>query len=166
VAVVGGGDVALEDALFLTRFAQKVYIIHRRDRFRGTKILQEKVFNNTRIEVIFDSVVDEIFGQTLVEGVKLRNVRNGEMKDLHVSGVFVFVGYVPNLGFLGNVVKKSDDDYIIVDREMHTSAEGIFACGDCCQKKLKQVITACGDGATAAFSAQHYVDKIKGEEYI
>ena len=166
VAVVGGGDVALEDALFLTRFAQKVYIIHRRDRFRGTKILQEKVFSNTRIEVIFDSVVDEISGQTLVEGVNLRNLKTGEIKDLQVSGVFVFIGYLPNLGFLGNILKKSDDDYIIVDREMNTSREGIFACGDCCKKNLKQVVTACGDGATAAFSAQHYVERIKGEEYI
>ena len=166
VAVVGGGDVALGDALFLTRFAQKVYIVHRRDRFRGTKILQEKVFNNGKIEVIFDSVVGEIFGQTMVGGVKLRNLKTGESKDLEVNGVFVFIGYVPSLTFLGTILKKSDDDYIIVDREMITSREGIFACGDCCKKNLKQVVTACGDGATAAFSAQHYVERIKGEEYV
>ena len=166
VAVVGGGDVALGDALFLTRFAQKVYIVHRRDRFRGTKILQEKVFNNSKIEVIFDSVMDEIFGQTMVGGVKLRNLKTGESKDLEVNGVFVFIGYVPSLTFLGTILKKSDDDYIIVDREMITSREGIFACGDCCKKNLKQVVTACGDGATAAFSAQHYVERIKGEEYV
>ncbi|MBE9574362.1 MAG: thioredoxin-disulfide reductase [Proteobacteria bacterium] len=166
VAVVGGGDVALGDALFLTRFAQKVYIVHRRDRFRGTKILQEKVFNNSKIEVIFDSVMDEIFGQTMVGGVKLRNLKSGESKNLEVNGVFVFIGYVPSLTFLGTILKKSDDDYIIVDREMNTSREGIFACGDCCKKNLKQVVTACGDGATAAFSAQHYVERIKGEEYV
>ena len=166
VAVVGGGDVALGDALFLTRFAQKVYIVHRRDRFRGTKILQEKVFNNSKIEVIFDSVMDEIFGQTMVGGVKLRNLKTGESKNLEVNGVFVFIGYVPSLTFLGTILKKSDDDYIIVDREMITSREGIFACGDCCKKNLKQVVTACGDGATAAFSAQHYVERIKGEEYV
>jgi len=166
VAVVGGGDVALGDALFLTRFAQKVYIVHRRDRFRGTKILQEKVFNNSKIEVIFDSVMDEIFGQTMVGGVKLRNLKSGESKDLEVNGVFVFIGYVPSLTFLGTILKKSDDDYIIVDREMNTSRDGIFACGDCCKKNLKQVVSACGDGATAAFSAQHYVERIKGEEYV
>ncbi|MBW1714648.1 MAG: thioredoxin-disulfide reductase [Deltaproteobacteria bacterium] len=166
VAVVGGGDVALGDALFLTRFVQKVYIVHRRDRFRATKILQERVFNNGKIEVIFDSVVSEIFGQTMVGGVKLRNLKTGESKDLEVNGVFVFIGYVPSLTFLGTILKKSDDDYIIVDREMTTSREGIFACGDCCKKNLKQVVTACGDGATAAFSAQHYVERIKGEEYV
>jgi thioredoxin reductase (NADPH) len=156
----------LGDALFLTRFAQKVYIVHRRDRFRGTKILQEKVFNNGKIEVVFDSVVGEIFGQTMVGGVKLRNLKSGESKNLEVNGVFVFIGYVPSLTFLGTILKKSDDDYIIVDREMNTSREGIFACGDCCKKNLKQVVTACGDGATAAFSAQHYVERIKGEEYV
>jgi thioredoxin reductase (NADPH) len=166
VAVVGGGDVALEDGLFLTRFAKKVYIIHRRDRLRATKILQERSFSNNKIEVIFDSVVDEIFGQTMVDGVKVRNLKTGEKKDLKLSGVFVFIGWTSSLSFLGNMVKRSNDGYIIVDKEMRTSREGVFACGDCCKKDLRQIVTACGDGATAAFSAQRYVERIKGEEYI
>jgi thioredoxin reductase (NADPH) len=166
VAVVGGGDVAIEDALFLTRFANKIYIIHRRDRLRATKILQERAFSNTKIEVVFDSVVDEIFGQTMVDGVKVKNLKTGEKKDLEVNGVFVFIGWISSLSFLDNMVKRSDDGYILVDKEMKTSREGIFACGDCCKKNLKQIVTACGDGATAAFSAQRYVERIKGEEYI
>jgi thioredoxin reductase (NADPH) len=166
IAVVGGGDVALEEALFLTRFAKKIYVIHRRDRLRGTKILQERAFNNNKIEFVFDSVVDEIFGQMMVDGVKVRNLKTGERKDLEVNGVFVFVGWIPGLSFLGNTVKRSEDGYIIADKEMDTSREGVFACGDCRKKNLRQIVTACGDGATAAFSAQHYVERMKGEEYV
>jgi thioredoxin reductase (NADPH) len=166
IAVVGGGDVALEEALFLTRFAKKIYVIHRRDRLRATKILQERAFDNTKIEFIFDSVVDEIFGQMLVEGVKVRNLKTGERKDLEVSGVFVFVGWIPGLSFLGSIIERSEDGYIVADNEMKTSREGIFVCGDCRKKNLRQIVTACGDGATAAFSAQHYVEKMKGQEYV
>jgi thioredoxin reductase (NADPH) len=166
IAVVGGGDVALEEALFLTRFAKKIYIIHRRDRLRATKILQERAFSNNKIEFIFDSVVDEIFGQIMVEGVKVRNLKTGEKKDLEINGVFVFIGWTPSLSFIGNTVKRSEDGYIIVDKEMGTSRGGVFACGDCCKKNLRQIVTACGDGATAALSAQHYVERIKGEEYV
>ena len=166
IAAVGGGDVALEEALFLTRFAKKIYVIHRRDRLRGTKILQERAFNNNKIEFVFDSVVDEIFGQMMVDGVKVRNLKTGERKDLEVNGVFVFVGWIPGLSFLGNTVKRSEDGYIIADKEMDTSREGVFACGDCRRKNLRQIVTACGDGATAAFSAQHYVERMKGEEYV
>jgi thioredoxin reductase (NADPH) len=166
VAVVGGGDVAVEEALFLTRFVERVHIIHRRDRLRATKILQERAFSNDKIELVLDSVLDEIFGGTTVEGVKVRNLKTGERKDLGVSGVFVFIGWIPTLSFLGDIVEKSEDGYIIVDKEMATSTEGIFACGDCCKKNLRQIVAACGDGATAAFSAQHYVERIKGEEYV
>jgi thioredoxin reductase (NADPH) len=165
VAVIGGGDVAVEDGLFLTKFASKVYLIHRRDRLRATKILQERAFSHEKIELILDSVVDEILGETMVQGVKARNLKTGEITELKVDGVFVFIGWTPILSFLGDAVKVSDDGYIIVDTEMRTSREGVFACGDCCKKGLKQIVTACGDGATAAFSAQHYVERIKGEEY-
>jgi thioredoxin reductase (NADPH) len=166
IVVVGGGDVALEEAIFLTRFARKIYIIHRRDRLRATKILQERAFSNNKIEFILDSVVDEIFGQTTVDGVKVRNLKTGEGKRLEVKGVFVFIGWTPSLSFVGDIVKRSEDGYVMVDREMRTSREGIFACGDCCKKNLRQIVTACGDGATAAYSAQHYVERIKGEEYV
>jgi thioredoxin reductase (NADPH) len=159
-------DVALEEALFLTRFVKKVHVIHRRDRLRATKILQERAFGNGKIEFVFDSVLDEISGQTTVDGVKVRNLKTGERKDLGVNGVFVFIGWIPSLSFLGSVVEKSEDGYVIVDKEMRTSREGIFACGDCCKKNLRQIVAACGDGATAAFSAQHYVERAKGEEYV
>jgi thioredoxin reductase (NADPH) len=166
VAVVGGGDVAVEEALFLTRFVSKVYIVHRRDRLRATKILQERAAGNDKIAFVFDSVLDEVSGQTTVNGVKVRNVKTGQTEVLAVDGVFVFIGWNPNLSFLGSVVDRSEDGYIIVDKEMTTSREGIFACGDCCKKKLRQIVAACGDGATAAFSAQHYVEMIKGEAYV
>ncbi len=166
IALIGGGDAAIEEALFLTRFVQKIYIIHRRDRLRATKVLQERALSNEKIEVIYDSAVDEIFGQTTVDGVKVKNLKTGEKSDLEVKGVFVFIGWNPNLSFLGNQVETSADGYIIVDKEMATSRDGVFACGDCCKKNLKQIVTACGDGATAAFSAQHYIDRIKGQEYI
>ncbi len=166
IAVVGGGDMALEEAIFLTRFAKKIYIIHRRDRLRATKILQERAFSNNKIEFIFDSVVEEIFGQIMVDGVKVKNLKTGEKKDIEVNGVFVFIGFTISLSFLDNIVKRGEGGYIIVDKEMRTSREGVFACGDCCKKNLRQIVTACGDGATAAFSAQHYVERIKGEEYV
>jgi len=166
VAVVGGGDVAVEEALFLTRFVSKVYIVHRRDRLRATKILQERAAKNDKVALVLDSVLDEISGEGTVNGVKLRNVNTGETSFLSVDGVFVFIGWNPNFSFLGGLVDKSEDGYVIVDKEMVTSTEGIFACGDCCKKKLRQIVAACGDGATAAFSAQHYVEMIKGEAYV
>jgi thioredoxin reductase (NADPH) len=166
VAVVGGGDVAVEEALFLTRFVSKAYIVHRRDRLRATKILQERAARNDKIAFVFDSVLDEVSGQTTVNGAKVRNVKTGQTEVLAVDGVFVFIGWNPNLSFLGSVVDRSEDGYIVVDKEMTTSQEGIFACGDCCKKKLRQIVAACGDGATAAFSAQHYVEMIKGEAYV
>jgi thioredoxin reductase (NADPH) len=166
VAVIGGGDVAVEDGLFLTKFANKVYLIHRRDRLRATKILQERALNHDRVELILDSVVDEILGEAMVQGIRVRNIKTGDVKELMVDGVFVFIGWIPSLSFLGDTVDMSDDGYIMVDNEMRTSREGVFACGDCCKKGLKQIVTACGDGATAAFSAQHFVERIKGEEYI
>jgi thioredoxin reductase (NADPH) len=166
VAVVGGGDVALQEAIFLTRFAERVYLIHRRNRFRATKILQERGFRNKKMEFLLDSVLEEIVGQSTVEGVRVRNLKTGETKSFPVNGVFVFIGWVPDLSFLENLVEKSDGGYIVVDKEMRTSREGIFGCGDCCKKNLRQIVTACGDGATAAFSAQQYVERIKGEEYI
>ncbi|OPY13619.1 MAG: Thioredoxin reductase [Syntrophus sp. PtaB.Bin001] len=167
VVVVGGGDTAVQEALFLTRFARKVTIVHRRDRLRATPLLQERAFANERIEFAWDSVVEEIQGKDFVEGVKIKNLRNPEMsKVIPVDGAFVFVGLTPNTGFVRQLVACDESGYILADSEMKTSAKGIFACGDCISKLLRQVVTACGDAATAAFSAQLYVEDLKGDTYV
>ncbi len=166
VAVVGGGDTAVEEAIFLTRFVNKVYLIHRRDRLRAAKIIQDKAFNNSKIQFVYDTVVEEIIGDKKVEAIKTKNLKTNEIKVFPVSGVFVFIGLVPNTDLVKSILDIDEMGYIKTDIEMNTSKQGIFACGDCIQKKLRQVITAAGDGAIAAYNAQHYVEKIKGTEYI
>jgi thioredoxin reductase (NADPH) len=167
VVVVGGGDTAVQEALFLTRFARKVTIVHRRDRLRATPLLQERAFANERIGFVWDSVVEEIQGKDFVEGVKIRNLRNPGMSEvIPVDGAFVFVGLTPNTGFVRELVDCDKGGYILTDSEMRTSTKGVFACGDCIAKLLRQVVTACGDAATAAFSAQLYVESLKGETYV
>ena len=159
IAVVGGGDSALQEALYLTKFATKVNLIHRRDQFRAAKILQEKVFAEPKINIIFDSVVEKISGSLSVEQVILKNVKNNISSSLNVNGVFVFVGWLPNTKFLENTkIKLNEAGYIVTDDNMNTSIEGIFACGDVRQKILRQVVTAAGDGAIAAISAQHFIE--------
>ena len=159
IAVVGGGDSALQEALYLTKFATKVNLIHRRDQFRAAKILQEKVFAEPKINIIFDSVVEKISGNLSVEQVILKNVKNNISSPVSVNGVFVFVGWLPNTKFLENTkIKLNDGGYIVTDDNMNTSIEGIFACGDVRQKILRQVVTAAGDGAIAAISAQHFIE--------
>ncbi len=157
IAVVGGGDSALQEALYLTKFATKVNLIHRRNEFRATKILQEKVFEEQKINIIFDTVIEEISGKELLEQVKLKNVKTNTISQLSVNGVFVFAGWIPNTSFLNNQIKLNEQGYIITDDKMNTSMEGVFACGDVREKTLRQVVTATGDGAIAAFSAQHYL---------
>lgn len=158
VVVAGGGDTALEEAIFLTRFAKKVSVIHRRNALRGTKILQERSFSNKKIEFVWDSVISEILGDARVSAVKVKNVKTMAVKDLSCDGVFIFVGYAPNTAFLKDLLALDESGYIIADVNSLTSKAGIFACGDCCKKLLKQVVTAAGDGATAAFSCQHYLE--------
>jgi len=165
VVVVGGGDTALEDGLFLTKFAKKVTIVHRRDRLRAAKILQERAAANPKIELCLDSVATEITGETRVEAIKVKNNKTGDVKDIRCDGVFIFVGITPNSGLFKSIVKTDDKSYIIADDDMKTSCEGIFACGDVRKKSLRQVVTATGDGATAAVSAQNYVERLKGVEY-
>ena len=162
IAVVGGGDSALQEALYLTKFASKVNLIHRRNEFRAAKILQEKVLAESKINIIYDSVVEEISGNSAgsVENVKLKNVKTGEVSQLAVNGVFVFVGWLPNTGFLKDSgIKLNDAGYIVTDDKMKTSLDGVFACGDVREKILRQVVTACGDGAVAAISAQHLLEE-------
>jgi thioredoxin reductase (NADPH) len=165
VAVVGGGDTAIQEALYLTRFAKKVTVIHRRDRLRAAGILQKRAFANEKIAFAWNSVVDAIDGLDLLQGVRLKDVKTGEVRDLAVSGLFIFVGLVPNTAGFRGLVALDEGGYISVDANMQTSAPGIFACGDCTAKRFRQVVTACGDGASAAFSAQLYIEEMKGEAY-
>lgn len=158
VAVVGGGDAAIEEALFLTKFAQQVYVIHRRDQLRATKVIQERARQNPRINFVWNSVVEEILGQDAVEGVRLKDVRTGEQRELNVSGVFVYIGYRPNSSLVKDLVKLDDQGYIITDEHMRTTCPGIFAAGDVRQKPLRQVVTAVADGAIAAFSAEKHLE--------
>jgi len=165
IVVIGGGDTAIEEALYLTKFVQEVTIIHRRDRLRATKILQERVFSNKKINFAWDSVVIKILGKEKVENVLIQNKKTGEEKEISCQGVFVFVGYIPNSKFLKELVKLDKRGYILTDDNMMTSQEGIYACGDVRKKILKQVVTACGEGATAAFAAQKYIEELKGVSY-
>jgi thioredoxin reductase (NADPH) len=166
VAVVGGGDTAIQEALFLANIARKVTVVHRRDRLRAADILQKRAFAHAGIEFAWDSVVEEIRGTAFVEGLRLRNLKSpGAVNDLPVEGVFIFAGLTPNTEVFRNIVRLDEGGYIVADSMMQTSAKGVFACGDCISKLLRQVVTACGDGATAAFSAQLYIEALKGESY-
>lgn len=165
VVVIGGGDTAAEETLFLTRFAKKITLVHRRDRLRAARILQERISSNKRISIVWDSVVNEIMGESKVQGVRVTNVKTKKETNILCDGVFIFVGLVPNTNFVKDAIKLDDNGYIIADSSMKTSSEGIFTCGDCRQTILRQVVTACGDGAFAAFSAQQYVDDLKGTAY-
>jgi len=161
VAVIGGGDAAVEEAIFLTRFAEKVFVIHRRGELRATKIVQQRAFQNQKIEFIWHGVADEILGKNLVEAISVRDVRDNSKTLLKVDGVFIYVGNTPNSFLLKDLVKTDEKGYIITDENMQTSQKGIFAAGDVRRKLLRQVVTAVADGATAAFAAEKYLEEIK-----
>jgi thioredoxin reductase (NADPH) len=165
IIVVGGGDTAVEEALFLAKFVRQVTLVHRRDRLRATKVLQERAVSDKKIRFIWDSVVTEVLGDEKVKSIKIENVKTGEKKETPCDGIFVSVGYIPNTDFLKGILKLDKTGYILTDDNMKTSKEGIFASGDARNKLLRQIVTACGDGATAAFSARMYVEELKGEEY-
>mgnify|MGYP000512739087 CR=1 FL=1 len=159
VAMVGGGDTAIEEALFLTRFASKIYVIHRRDQLRATKILQERSFKNEKIEFIWNSIVKGIKGDPMVQEVLLEDVKTGEQRTLSVDGLFVAIGWEPNTGIVKDLLKLDDQGYIITDENMQTDIPGLFAAGDVRKKPLRQVVTAVADGAIAAVSAEKYLDR-------
>jgi thioredoxin reductase (NADPH) len=159
VAVVGGGDSAVEEALFLTKFAAKVYIIHRRDELRAVKIIQERAFKNEKIEFIWDTVVEEVQGKQFVENLKLHNRKTGENSLLKTDGVFVYVGIIPNNELVKDIVKLDDQGFILTDVNLMTNTPGIYAAGDIVQKILRQVVTAASDGAIAAFFAEKYIEE-------
>jgi len=153
VAVVGGGDTAITDALELAQHCRKVYIIHRRDQLRATKALQEKAFSQPKIELVWDTVVHEIVGDRMLRSLHLRNVKTGQSSDLEVDGIFVAVGLKPNSQIFSQSVTLDEAGFIVTDELMRTSAPGIFAAGDVKHNSFRQVITAAGDGAAAASSA-------------
>jgi len=161
IAVVGGGNSAVQEALFLTKLAEVVYIVHRRDQLRATKIIQERAFANSSIKFIWNSLVEKIEGDDTVHALFLKNVKTGEVSRLEVEGVFIYVGYNPSTGFLKGIVKLDEDNYILTDEDMSTSVPGIFAAGDVRAKPLKQITTAVGDGATAAVSSEKYISQMK-----
>jgi len=158
IAVIGGGDSATQESLFLTRFASKVYLVHRRDQLGAQKHLQEKVFSNPKISFVPNKVVEEIRGKDFVESLLLRDTKDGSLSELPVEGVFIFIGLEPNTGFLKGVVDLDDKGYIITDERMRTSMEGVFAAGDCRSGATGQVAVAVGEGCIAAIEAERYIE--------
>lgn len=154
VAVIGGGNVAAEDAILLSRTCKKVYVIHRRDQMRADQILQEKLFACENVEMIWDTVPVSIEGEEMVSGIKLQNKKTGEEKELSLDGVFIAVGIVPNTELFGDLVKLDESGYIVAGEDCVTSTPGVFAAGDIRTKQLRQVITAAADGANAVTSAE------------
>ena len=163
VAVVGGGDTAVQEAIFLTKFASKVYLIHRRDKLRAAPILQERFFQNPKIEVIWNTVVERIEGNSSVENLVLKNVKTGEKRNLKVAGVFIFIGIRPNTAFVRDVLDLDLSGFIITNENLETNIPGVYAAGDVRRKSLRQVITACADGAASVFQAQQFIERFHAE---
>ncbi len=159
VAVVGGGDAAITEALHLAKFASKVTLIHRRNQLRASAILQEQALSHPKMEFIWDTMAEEIEGDDLVRRIKLRQVKTGEKSALEVAGVFVSVGLKPNTDYLKSVLKLDEGGHIITNEKMETKIPGIFAAGDVRRNSARQAITAAGDGATAAFYAEKFLNK-------
>ncbi len=158
IAVVGGGDSAMEEAMFLTRFADKVYLIHRRDSFKASKTMVTRVLENPKIEVLYNSAVAEIKGEAKVEGVVLENTVDGSKRDLEISGLFIAIGSDPRVGLVQGKLDLSEDHFIKVDgRSSRTSISGVFACGDVIDPTYRQAITAAGSGCVAALDAEHFL---------
>lgn len=157
VAVVGGGNTALQEALFLAKIARKVYLIHRRESFRATAILQERVLSEPKIEVLWPVVVEKIEGSDKVERIIIKSLKEDKTEELKVSGIFIFIGLSPQTDWLKGKIDLDENGFIIVDRDMRTNVPGVFACGDVVSKKFRQIINACGEGAVAALSAEEYI---------
>lgn len=160
VAVVGGGNAAVEEAMYLTKFANKVYIIHRRDTLRADKIVQDRAFKNDKIEFLFDSIPKEILGENVVTTLVLENVKTNKSTNLQVDGVFPYIGFSPNTDHFSNQLNQDETGFIITDETMQTSVKGVFAVGDVRQTPLRQVITAASDGAVGAVYAVKYLEQL------
>lgn len=162
VVVVGGGDSAIDESLFLSKFAQKIYIVHRRDQLRATKQLQDRAFSNPKIEFIFNAVVEEILGEEKVVGVRLRRVDTGEISEMPTDGVFVYIGLDPNTKLFEGQIELDDQKYIITDKRQRTNVLGVFAAGDVQDPDFRQVVVAAGTGAAAAIAAEHFLSEHRG----
>lgn len=161
VSIVGGGNAAVEEAIYLTKFAKKVYIIHRRDELRADKIVQERAFKNDKIEFIWDTIPVEIKGENNVEKMVIKNVKTEEVKDLETDGVFPYVGFTPNSSDFSGQVQMDAGGFIITDENMQTSVEGVYAAGDIRVTPLRQIITAASDGAISATAAIKHLEKVE-----
>jgi thioredoxin reductase (NADPH) len=160
VAVIGGGDSAVEEGMFLTKFAEKVYLVHRRDELRAAPIAQERAFANPKFEFVWDSVPRRIDGAEMVEDLEVENVKTGELRKLPVNGVFVYIGQIPNTEWLKGTVDIDEYGYIVTDGLLRTELPGVFACGDARANPLKQIVMAVGEGALAAVQAERYLDQL------
>jgi len=165
VAIIGGGDTAAEEALFLSRFASTVYMVHRRDELRATKVLQDRIFANNKIEMVWNSVVEEAMGDNSgLTSLTLRNRQENSTRSLDVVGMFVAIGVTPKAHFLADILELDAEGYILTDADCRTSMPGVFAAGDVRKKILKQIATAVGDGAIAAIVAEKYLDDLEHAE--
>ena len=159
VTVVGGGDSALEEGLFLTRYAKDVTIVHRREELRAGAILQKRATENEKVKFIFDTVATEVVGDGAVEAVKLKNVKTGETENFDTDGLFIFIGHTPNTQMFKGQVEMTDQGYIKVDDKMSTSIPGVYAAGEVMDPTFRQVVTSAGMGAAAAISAMRYLEE-------
>ncbi len=162
IAVVGGGDAAVEEGTYLTKFGSKVILIHRRDSFRAQKIVQQRAFDNPKVEIFWDTVVEAINGdEDQVTSLSLKNNKTGKKSTLEIGAIFVYVGFRPNSGLVREAMRKDQGGYIITDEKMETSIKGIFACGDVRSQLVRQVTNAVGDGTTAAVAAEKYIEQLE-----
>ncbi len=161
VAVVGGGNSAVEEAIYLTKFASKVYIIHRRNELRADKIIQQRAFKNPKIDFIWDSVVDEIKGIEKVDRIAIHNVKTNQASEIKVDGIFPYIGITPNVEYFNSQIKQDSKGFILTDETMKTSIDGVYAIGDVRNTPLRQVITAASDGAVGAVYAVKYIETLK-----
>jgi len=161
IAVVGGGNSAVEEAMYLTNFASKVYVIHRRDELRADKIIQERAFKNSKIEFVWNTIVREIRGEQQVQSVIIENVKNSEISELKIDGLFPYIGISPNINGIAGQIAQDKNGFIITEQNMKTSLDGVYAAGDVRTTPLRQVITAAADGAVAAVYATKFVEALK-----
>lgn len=161
VVAIGGGDTAIQEALYLTKFVKKVYLIHRRDQLRAAKMLQDRAFANEKIEFVWDTIPTAINGKGNVDSVDIENVKTGEKKTIEADGCFIWVGTLPNTEFINGTLALDNNGFILTDKNMETSVKGVFAAGDVRNTPLRQVATAVGDAAIAAISADQYIEGFK-----